>query len=128
MKILAGVLPVIALCVIGGLTDYQEVSLWVIFATLPVTALFIGAYSPEYPWRGWFGTSLLLLAFSVLAVCLAGLLFRIYGLNYPFRELLGMTWVGLMFVSMVIRTWVLIDSQWRDGLGLGGLLRRIARR
>lgn len=125
MKITVGISTVATLCALGSLTDYQTVSLWVLYVTLPVVVLFIAAYIPERPGRHWFGTSLLLLAVGVLAVCLSGILFRVYGAEYPFRELLGVTWIGFMYVSMVMRTWVLLAVQWKERSGVGGRIRRL---
>lgn len=123
-----GIASVVTICVLGQVFGFQQVSLNVLYLTLPVALLFIVAYVPERPWSTWFGTSLLLLAIGVFVAGLAALLFRVYGIDYPFRELLGAVWIGTVFAAMVMRTWVLIAAQWRNRHGVGGLWRRSLRR
>lgn len=123
-----GAATVVGICVLGALLGFQMVSLWVLYLTIPASLVFIVAYTPERPWTSWFGTSLLLLAVGVLAACLAGMLFRVYGLDYRSRELLGTAWIATVYVAMVMRTWVLLAVQWRTRHGVGGWLRRTARR
>lgn len=120
-----GVTSVVVVCLLGHALGFQQVSLTVLYLTLPVALLFIVAYVPERPWTSWFGTSLLLLAIGVFVAGVAAMLFRIYGIDYPFRELLGAVWIGTVFAAMVMRTWVLIAAQWRTGHGVGGWLRRL---
>lgn len=127
-RILVGVLPVIVLCLLAEFVlNFEDVQLWVIFATMPATLLFIVAYIPERPTRHWFGTSLLLLAFGVLSVVTAAALFRIFGADYPGRAWLVTFWVGLTFTSMVMRTLVLLVAQRRDRIGIGWALARFWR-
>lgn len=123
-KVVAGVLPAIGLCVLGEVIGFEGVQLWTIIVTLIPTALFIGAYIPERPERHWFGTSLLLLAFAVLSVVIAAALVRLVGPEFYGKPWLVTFWIGLTFVSMTMRTWVLLVDQARDERGLGWLLFR----
>lgn len=119
-KIATGVVPVLLLCLLGEFVfDFVNLQLWVIIATLPPTLLFIGAYIPERPGRHWFGTSLLLLAFAVLSVVTAAMLVRTVGPGFRGQSWLVTFWIGLTFMSMVMRTWVLLNDQARDERGLG---------
>lgn len=125
MKMLIGLLPVALLLLLQRtVVDSATVQLWAMFAALPVALVFIGAYLPERPDRQWFGASLVILALSVVAVCTAAILFRLYGPEYPFRQTLVTVWVGTVVSSMVMRTWVLLVRQARDGNSLGGWLSR----
>ena len=124
-KVAAGVIPVIALCLLGQFVfGFEDTQLWTILATMPVTLLFIVAYIPERPHRHWFGTSLILLAFAVLSVVIAAALFRIIGEDYWGRQWLVTFWVGLTWSSMVMRTWVLLGAQVRSHEGAGWWLHR----
>lgn len=127
MRVIVGVAAVVVMYVWGHATNFADVTLWVVLATLPVTVLFIVAYVPERPWRSWFGSSLLLLAFGVLAVCIAGAQLRL-GVQWIGPNELGTAWIGFMWVAIVMRTWVLIAVQWRTRHGVGGLLRRAVHR
>lgn len=129
-KVATGVLPVIGLCLLGEVIGFADVQLWTIIVTLIPTALFIGAYIPERPERHWFGTSLLLLAFAVLSVVIAAMLVRVIGPEFHGKVWLVTFWIGLTFVSMTMRTWVLLADQARDERGLGWFLFRrwLARR
>lgn len=112
-KIAAGVLPVLALYLVQEfLVPFETLQLWVALATLPVSVVFLAKYTPEKPWQHWFGTSLLLLAVGVFLYCLTVILFRTCG-DYPGRPFMVTSSVGLIFTSMVMRTWVLLDAQRR---------------
>lgn len=125
MKIVAGIVPVIALCLLGQFVfGFEKVQLWTVYATLVPTVLFIVAYIPERPDRHWFSTSLLLLAFGVLAVVIVALLVRVVGQGFPGQPWVVTTWLGLTFVSMNIRTLVLLSDQARDGRGFGAMFAR----
>lgn len=125
MKLLAGVAPVVFLCLLGqsGLVSWEHVQLWTLYAALPVTVLILAAYHPERPDRSWFGTSLLLREYSILAVVLTAILVRVHG-PFPGVQWFLTFWIGLALMSTLMRLWVLLVDQARDRVGVGWFLAR----
>jgi hypothetical protein len=120
---------VLALNALGYVTDFHRLQLVIVFATLPLTVLFIAGYWPERPWRNWFGASLLNLAFAVLSLEAAALTNRITGRTADVPTSLWLsflitTWIAYTFVAMFQRTAVLLVDQARDRMGFGWFLVR----
>lgn len=121
-KVTVAVVPGVLLLVLTLTYPVQEVQLYGLLASLPVVVLFIVAYVPERPDRFWFGTSLLVRSFAVLAIVVAAALVRLFGPS-SLQVHLVTVFIGLTFSSMLMGTWYLIDDQARHHRGLGGWLR-----
>lgn len=128
-KIAVGVIPVIVLWVTPeSLIEFETLQLWIALLTLPVTIVFIVAYAPERPYRHWFGSSLMLIAWAVLFWSSSVVLYRMLGDDYRARPYMVKASVSLTLTAMVMRTCVLLADQARDRRGLGWWLARTRRR
>lgn len=119
-SVLSGVVPLSVCAQVFTAADVQLVG---IMLSLPVALLFIVAYLPEHPGRDWFATSLLVLAYGVVIISVVAAMVRLFG-PQPWYQYLVTAWIGLTFVALVGRTWVLIEGQWIARRHLGGWLRQ----
>lgn len=122
-KMVAGVLPTIILLGLTNGFPTTSVQLFGLLATFPAVLLFIIAYVPERPDRYWFGSSLLIRSFGVLAVVLAAALVRLFGPS-AFQQQLVTVFIGMTFSSMTIGAIYLIQDQARHHRAFGGWLRK----
>ena len=119
-KVGVGVVPVFVLWVVpDSLVAFETLQLCVAVVTLPVVVLFIVAYTPERPYRHWFGSSLLLIAWAVLFYTSSVVLFRLLGDDYWARPYMVKASVALTLTAMVMRTCVLLGDQASDRRGVG---------
>lgn len=121
-KIISSFAPVGVIMVLVRIFPPDQVQLWTILATMPIAVVFVVAYLPEHPGRDWFGTSLLVLAYSVIAIAAVAAMVRLFGPHMWYQHLVNV-WLGLMFAALLARTWVLLHGQWHQRRHLGGWLR-----
>lgn len=121
-KVVALFAPSVLLVVLTRVLPASDVQLYALLLTLPIAVVFIGAYLPERPGREWFGASLLVLAYAVVAVGVVAALVRLLGPQAWYQHLVNL-WIGLTFSALLARTWVLLAGQWDERRHLGGWLR-----
>jgi hypothetical protein len=94
----------------------EKTQLIITIPTWFVTIGFIVLYSRrgERWYRSWFGISLMLIAWAVLAYTTSVILFRLFGPGYPGRDWLLVGSALLTLVAMLMRTAVLAAAQHDD--------------
>jgi hypothetical protein len=94
----------------------EKAQLIITMPTWFVTVSFIVLYSRrgERWYRSWFGISLMLIAWAVLAYTTSVILFRLYGPGYLGRDWLLVGSALLTLVAMLMRTAVLAAAQHDD--------------
>lgn len=83
-------------------------------ATLPGAVWFIALYAHDGWTRHWFGRSLMAIAVAVLVSCGGAIMFRIFGMDYPGREWVGVVVWSLACFGMWTRALVLRAAQRAD--------------
>jgi hypothetical protein len=112
-KLTVGVAPALLAALLLIWVPFETLSTFLSSGNIMIAFLFLLAYIPEKPQRHWFGSSLILIAVAVLFYSLTTVLFRIYGAEYPGREVLVTMSNALTTSAMVMRTCVLLAAQGR---------------